>query len=125
MGNLASVGGTETQFLKCVCMQCPLVLMSELIQDVAVTVLLLCLVLCPRNVQINSSSDDVKMAECRRVWWETRDVTKALQLVCRHNCIEQSLLRGLAKMGPNNYAAALSMVRHGFVFNCSGNRYCY
>ncbi|XP_064605575.1 pseudouridylate synthase 7 homolog [Liolophura sinensis] len=62
------------------------------------------MILKPRN------EDDAEMAECRRVWWETLDAKKALSLVCKHKCIEQSLLRGLVKMGPNNYAGALSMI---------------
>lgn len=54
--------------------------------------------------------DNKLLNECRKVWAETHDPSKALDALKNYSCIERKLLEGLQRYSEKNYVAALSMV---------------
>ncbi|XP_076336847.1 pseudouridine synthase 7 [Tachypleus tridentatus] len=62
------------------------------------------LILKPRGVE------DANLAACRKLWWETRDASKALRQLQRKSTIEGHLLQGLVAHGPNDLVNALNFI---------------
>ena len=50
------------------------------------------------------------LSECRKVWVETHDPSKALDALKNYSCVERKLLEGLQRYSEKNHVAALSMV---------------
>ncbi|XP_013787304.1 pseudouridylate synthase 7 homolog [Limulus polyphemus] len=62
------------------------------------------LILKPRGIE------DANLAACRKLWWETRDASKAIRQLQRKSTIEGHLLQGLVAHGPNDLVNALNFI---------------
>ena len=57
------------------------------------------------------AAESPEITKARKVWAETRDPAKALEVTPHHRNVERQVLFGLQKYGLNNTLAALQHVR--------------